>query len=274
MAIKILVNNNCKCHYEIIESVIVNVKEMFKIEPQARVALFLNVVGNVPFRRYIKSKYPTVQFKQINDYNHCVECTVYDRNIKSCTNPKKRYIAHEVTPKLLENPLVYFLTPLAHHNVITANVLPYSNNVKRGQLPIYIIQGSLDRRNHVLLDKILSAEYNNKFIVKLVGRGRLPKVLEKHKHKLVLKTNLDFVQYHKEFLDAYCILPLLSIETHRHYYTRKLTSSINYASGYNLKCLIDKDLQNIYNLKNAEVFTNGDDIVDAFQKTLCDFYNS
>ena len=73
-------------------------------------------------------------------------------------------------------------------------------------------------------------------------------------------------------LDAYCILPLITKQSHPHYYSNKLTSTINYAKGYDLKCLIDKDLQNIYNLKNVAVFDNINNIIPVFEKTLEDFY--
>ena len=85
-----------------------------------------------------------------------------------------------------------------------------------------------------MLIKILDQSYEYDFIIKLIGRGHLPKELDKHKNKIVLKNNLNFIDYHKEFLDAYCILPLISKETRSQYYNSKLTSSINYARGYNL----------------------------------------
>ena len=47
---------------------------------------------------------------------------------------------------------------------------------------------------------------------------------------------------------------------------------MNYASGYNLKCLIDKDLQEIYNLKNVEIYNDINDISIGFAKTLNQFY--
>jgi hypothetical protein len=92
-------------------------------------------------------------------------------------------------------------------------------------------------------------------------------------NKIVLKKNLNFIDYHTEFLDAYCILPLISKKTHPTYYKNKLTSSINYARGYKLKCLIDKDLQDIYELNNAEIYNDIDDITIGFVKTLEQFYN-
>ena len=80
------------------------------------------------------------------------------------------------------------------------------------------------------------------------------------------------VKNHREFLNAYCILPLISKNTHPHYYNKKLTSTINYVRGYKLKCLIDKDLQEIYNLEDVEVYNDINDIVYHFKKTLDDFY--
>ena len=121
--------------------------------------------------------------------------------------------------------------------------------------------------------KILDNTYQYEFIIKLVGRGRLPAELKKYENKIVLKNNLDFANFHKEFLDAYCILPLISKKTHSDYYTSKLTSTINYARGYKLKCLIDKDLQEIYNLDNVEIYNDINDISESFKNTLEEFYN-
>ena len=47
----------------------------------------------------------------------------------------------------------------------------------------------------------------------------------------------------------------------------KLTSSINYGLAYDLWFLIDKDLQEIYNLKKSKIYTdNIDDIFENFLK--------
>ena len=131
-----------------------------------------------------------------------------------------------------------------------------------------------NRRNYDLLIKILSGEYEYDFKIKLIGRGRFPKQLQKYRRKIILKSNLDFIPYHKEFLNCYCILPLISKESHPRYYTDKLTSTINYALYYKLKCLIDKDLQDIYNLPDVEIYKDESDMIDAFKKTLKDFYEN
>jgi len=75
-----------------------------------------------------------------------------------------------------------------------------------------------------------------------------------HKSQIILKNNLNFKDYHKEFLDAYCIIPLISKKKNPRYYKNKLTSSINYARAYKIKCLIDRDLQDIYNLNDVEIY--------------------
>ena len=148
------------------------------------------------------------------------------------------------------------------------------NNKKQINIPVYVIQGTIDsgRRYFNLLNKILDQSYKYNFIIKLIGRGSLPNELNKHQDKIVLKNNLNFIDYHKEFLDAYCILPLICKKTHPMYYTTKLTSSINYARGYKLKCIIDEDLQEIYKLDNVEVYKDINDIENCFIKTLENFY--
>jgi len=67
-------------------------------------------------------------------------------------------------------------------------------------------------------------------------------------------------------------ITFISKETQPGYYYNKLTSSINYARGYKLKCIIDKDLQEIYKLDNVEVYRDINDIESCFINTLENFY--
>ena len=129
-------------------------------------------------------------------------------------------------------------------------------------------------RDFSLLKKIMDAEYNYYYKIKLIGRGSLPKLLDEHKDKIIFKQNLNFIDYHKEFLDCYGIFTLINCYTHDCYYKYKLTSTINYAKGYDLKCILDRNLQKIYNLKNAEVYDNINNISEAFEKTLISFYEN
>ena len=71
-------------------------------------------------------------------------------------------------------------------------------------------------------------------------------------------------------------MPLIIRKTHYDYYYRKLTSSISYGIGYKLKFFIDKNLNDIYNLDKNDTYIFNDltDVVDAFEKSLEDFYKS
>ena len=274
---KLFITNNVKFHYEVVESVIVKCKEILKISKDTPLDIYLHVNNNQSFKKYIANKYPNIKLKKITNYDYYINCTIYDKDFKNLNKSKsnKKYISHEITDRLRKNPNVFFLTPLSKSNYIYADVLPYANEKKMSDTPIYIIQGNLNqgRRNINLLVKILENSYKYKFIIKLIGKGYLPRELSKFKDKIVLKKNLNFCDYHKEFIDAYCILPLISKNTHKQYYTKKLTSSISYALGYKLKCLIDNDLQKIYNLGNVEIYNNANDIVKGFTRTLEQFYN-
>lgn len=274
---KLLIVNKVNYHYEIIESVIVKYHEILKIDKVDDIEIYIDINNNLNFQEYINRIYPNIKFKSIKDYDYYINCTIYNKHFNKLyinKDSKRKYISHEITDRLKTNPNVYFLTPLSKTQYIYTDILPYSKEKKISTIPIYVIQGNLNqgRRCYELLNKILDNSYKYKFIIKLIGRGNLPKELNKHKNKIVLKNNLNFSNYHKEFLDAYCILPLISKKTHPHYYNKKLTSSINYARGYNLKCIIDNDLQNIYNLDNVEIYNNKYDIVTCFKKTLEQFY--
>jgi len=99
-------------------------------------------------------------------------------------------------------------------------------------------------------------------------------MFNKYADKLIYRCNLDFIDFHKEFLDGYAILPLITKKSHPQYYKNQLTSSINYGLAYNLHFIIDVDLQKIYHLENVTIFTDEKDIVNAFRKSLSDFYEN
>ena len=290
MVKKLLIHNGGYCHCEIIESVIVKYNRILNIDASIPIDIYLwmrppgkNVRrGDVIrknhnfFKKYIRNTYPEVNFieKDNDNYDYYIYCTFDAPRRTMNTNAIRKYISHRVDKQRTKNPNMYFLTPLSKKNYFYADILPYAEKKNIAEVPIYIIQGNLThkRRYYQLLEKILDETYKYKFIIKLVGGGQLPKSLEKYKDKIVLKNNLNFINYHKQFLNAYCILPLISKKTQPQYYTTTLTSTISYARGYNLKCLIDKDLQNIYNLGDVEIYNDINDIASAFAKTLEIFY--
>ena len=274
---QILIYNNHHFHYEIIETVMVKCRELLNLSNNMPIQIHIHTIGSDEFKKYIKIKYPTIRIGDCKNFDYSINCTIYDKEYNQLDRKpgsKCKYISHEITKRLTENPNVYFLTPLAKTNYLNANVLPFTEPKRVSDVPIYIIQGHIERRNLALLIKILDKKYDHYFMIKLLGKYSLPKSLEKYKDRIILKQNLNFVDYHKEFSSAYCILPLITKQSHPQYYSAKLTSSINYATGYNLKCIIDQDLQNIYQLKNVEVFNNIDDVTNAFEKSLNSFYTT
>ena len=298
---KINITNNCNFHYEIIESIIVKYNFILKIENEETNEIYLSIFNNVSYIDYIKNKYPNIILIKPNniteeetkayyyevidkkiDYDYVIDCTIYieDLNNVQYNSNKYFYILHEFPDYILPNN-IYGLTPLCNStNYIDADILPFIGNKINSNVPVYIIQGGIcyNRRNYELLDKIINNTYTVDFIIKIIGFKDCryeydidTTKYEKNKN-IIIKTNLNYIDYHREFLDGYCIIPLISKKTHEHYYKNKLTSSINYGKAYGLKFLIDKDLQEIYNINNAEIYENESDIVKSFKLTIDEFY--
>ena len=278
---KILIENFVNFHYEIIESVINKYDILLNILKNENDIIILNINKNNSFINYILSKYKNIKLCTLHDTKHdyYINCTIYDKDVNEIIKDNKHiYIAHEITENLKKYQNIYFLTPLCNtNNFFYADILPYSEQKKINKVPIFIIQGNLTdkRRNYKLLDIIL--EYSNKtdlnFYIKIIGKGSLDSKYKKYT-KLIIKENLEFLDYHNEFIDAYCIIPLITKKSHSQYYKNKLTSSINYGRAYNLKFLIDKDLQDIYNLNDVEIFIDETEFLIKFIKCINDFYYS
>lgn len=263
--------NDITCHNEIIETLIVKYQEIIK----NKVDIIKIHCLNNELKQYLKNKYPKIILEKSTDADYYINATFYPNELNKIINLDKKkyfYISHRVNSKCLEHSNIFYLTPLSKKNYLSFDILPFKENKKLASIPIYVMQGNLNhgRRNYNLLIKILQEKFDKDFKIKLIGRGTLPKELLPYKNKIILKNNLNFIDFHKEFLDVYAILPLISKKTHPRYYTNQLTSTINYAKAYNLKAIIDQDLQDIYQLENAEVYT--DNILTAFKKSLDNFY--
>ena len=273
--------NYVNYHYEIIESIIVKYTEIIKTNKIDKIYLF--VENNESFINYISNKYPLLIIntkKENNKYDFTINCTIYPKHYNLIKDKDKNtnfYISHRVNEIFKNMNNIFYLTPLCKNkNFIYMDILPFSKEKVKKNIPIYIIQGkkAIHRRSFKLLEKILQNKYNYEYKIKVIGRKKLNEKFNKYiiEGKLIDKTNLDFIEFHKEFCDCYAIIPLILKKNQPRYYERQITSSINYAKGYNLKCIIDKDSQDIYNLDNVEIFNDENDIVEAFKKSLVDFY--
>ena len=280
----LLIYNIPNIHYEIIESVLHHHRRIIKINDKLeRIKVYIDVnKRNRGYINYMRKKYPDVKINENHQnvsFSWGINCTIYPDMKSHLKNDDKHfYISHRVHRDLIAMPNVYFLTPICKiDRYFIPSVLPKIERVKT-EIPIYCIQGNMSRRrrNYHILTSILKNNFKYDYRIKLVGKGDLPKGLEPYSDKLIVKNNLSFVDFHNEFADVYCIMPLIIRKTHYDYYYRKLTSSISYGVGYKLKFFIDKNLNDIYNLDDCDTYIFNDltDVVDAFEKSLEDFYKS
>ena len=271
----LLIVNNDNFHFEIIESIIIHYDKILSIDKNEISKIILKISNNDSFTEYLKNKYPKIIINK-NMYfgvKYLINVSIYKRDYHLIDKMENSYyISHEVDEDLKKHTNVIFTTPLCKTDkYMYFTELPFKNEKHNSENPIFIIQGELKRRNWKLVKKILERKYDTDFKIKIVGKGEIPKILEDLLHtysnKLILKRNLNFQDYHREFLDCYGIIPLISKEENTFYYKNKLTSSINYGLAYDLWFLIDKDLQEIYNLKKSKIYTdNIDDIFENFLK--------
>jgi len=266
--------NNVPYHFEILESVLEKYNQIIK--NSVKCTIYMKILDNEGIKSYLSKKYPEIIFDTPSSYDFFIDCTLNHKDLPNIVNKDANtffYIEHSLTPITRNMSNVYSICPFSRQ-WFYADKLPVIEKI-RTDVPVYIIQGNFIRlrRNFELLERILKENYEKPFLIKILGRSIDMEFVNKFKDRFILKKNLDFEDYHKEFSDVYCILPLILKKTHPVYYEKKMTSSINYARAYNLKCLIDKDLQDIYKVQNAEVFNNEENIVKAFKKTLIAFYN-
>jgi hypothetical protein len=271
---KLFIVNNVPYHYEILESIIHNYNLIIK--NNIKCIIYMKLIDNEGIKIYLEKKYPHIIFENPAIYDFFIDCTLNHKdilNILKKDSSKFFYINHDVTQKLNALQNVFTICPFSKQ-WFYADILPLLENKIKTETPVYIIQGNFIpmRRNFLLIEKILKETYDKPFIIKVLGRSIDMNFVNKYKDKFILKQALGFEDYHKQFSDAYCIIPLILKKSHPQYYTTKMTSSINYARRYRLKCLIDRDLQSIYGLNDVEVFNNENDIIIAFKKTLYDFY--
>ena len=268
----IFIENTFNFHYEIVINVIEKYNEIIGKDKTDQDEIYLSCYFDKSFVVYVKYTYPKVKFCIPARYDYYINCTVYPSNFRPVNDGRHYYICHEVFKTINRN--VFFLTPLNNTNHIICDTLPFQSDIVDSSMPIYVIQGNLTdkRRNYDLLELLLRQTYEYDFRIKIVGRGKLDNKFNKYSSKLLLRYNLNFIDYHKEFLNCYTIIPLVSKKSHPQYYKDKLTSSINYGLAYKLNFLLDRDLQEVYNLKNVYVYTTEHDIVSCFKQSLADFY--
>lgn len=282
----LLIYSNQSCHFEIIESIIVKYRDIIKFDVKCNIYIFFDfkeTVESLVYKQYISIKYKNaIIFKNIEDYDFLINITIYpehydelcDKNTKKL--PTNYFaIAHRVNHVYENDTNVFYLTKLSKHNVFDATILPFSQYRINMPYPIILIQGNISkkRRDYDLLLNLLDFKTHFDYKIKILGRGEInKKSLDKYSNKLIVNNDLHFIDYHKQFANCYAICPLISKEKQPQYYNETMTSSINYAKGYQLKTFLDEDLQQIYKLPNSVVY-NSSNMISQFSKLIQEYYN-
>jgi hypothetical protein len=281
---KILIIHSDNYHYEIVPSIIelfpkniLNINENFN---NIEYTIGYNY-NNKEFEEYIIETYKNIKFNKLYElnfeaYNYIIYDSVYKnrKNIEIKINSlKEYYILHEICNEYNDIKNIIYLTLLSKRNpYFIPYVLPYSTfNKIKTKVPILIVQGELNRRDFTKLAKLMKKFNNREFIVKIIGKSsdkEVPYCLLKYKNKIIYKPNLSYINYHKEFLDAYAILPLIEPSFNVNYFKNKLTSSISYGIGYNLIFFCFESLKIIYNIANCLTYVNDTEIYENFDKLL------
>ncbi len=266
---KALIVHRNAYHYEIIPSIIELFPVLFMIKnPQFYV---YDKTNDESLKDFITTKYgieyvPSEQ----GDYSIKVYNTLVETDLLRL-NPKHYYIAHDVKDTYSQFENVIYLCPFSPKNKwFLPSILPFSESKKQSDTPIVCVQGNIrsKRRDFDILTRLLETYKDLNFKIKIIGKGNLSDLLKKHSHKIILRNNLDFQRYHKEFLDCSAIFPLVDPIDFPQYFTTKLTSSISYGVGYNLTFFCHQKLIDIYNLKNAVGYTSGEDMIAKFPDFL------
>ena len=287
-------NNYYPFHCELMPSIIENFRSIIRdkdiSEVEYKIYMTFNV--NYPYREdfvmFIRNKFPNVVLSITEEYDYKIDCTIYPEDKKNLIDDEKHfYISHEIFDYGIPN--VFYLSPQCkgmsgfEDHYIPCDVMAfYKRKCMNRDIPVYIIQGNMDaaRRDYDLLEAILKTKFKHPFVIKIIGDGKLEERFSKYRDsgRLIVKTHLNYCDYHREFLDVYCILPLVSRVKQPEYYHTKFVSSINYGLAFDLHFLLDAELRDIYGLEKCFVYESGDEnrekgMVDAFRQSLDAFYS-
>ena len=296
---KVYIANNCyPFHCELMPSIIEKFRDIIRDKDVSEVEykIYMTFNVNYPYKEefvmFIRNKFPNVFLSITEEYDYKIDCMIFPEDKKKLIHDEKHfYISHDAFD--YGHPNVFYLSPQCkvmsgfENNYLTCDVMAfYKLKCMNRDIPVYIIQGNMDpaRRDYDLLEALLKTNYNHPFVIKIIGNGKLDARFSKYMNsgRLIVKTHLNYCDYHRELLDAYCILPLISREKQPEYYHTKFVSSINYGLAYDLHFLLDDELRDIYELRLEKCFVyksraSGDNrvkgVVDAFRQSLDSFYS-
>ena len=137
------------------------------------------------------------------------------------------------------------ILPFSSKSVSATDCLLVSDD---GELNAILVQGSMHRRDQRLLIELARSVVNNPQTNKLVILTRSTNIRLPRHPRIKIIHKADFWDFHQTAAQCNIIATLVSPATHPKYYNSKLTSSISYGLGYNMRFLIDSKLASIYGI--------------------------
>jgi hypothetical protein len=264
--------------------------------------IYLSYQHDKSFVNYMMQKYGdririTTNFF-VDNYDYIINASIYNsdqdyeliKNYKTLFKCPVFFICHDYAKRLTHFENVWFTIPKAQ-KYVCFDILPFAIDAKIPNKfeipPIYIIQGAINRRCLDLVNHILTHCNTHYFLIKLIGHCTyIDQEFRNYKDILSDKRvrfyfNLNFEDYHKHFLNAYCIFTCITPEKQPAYYSNKLTSSVNYAIGYNKYLMMDTTLYNnmykstTFNMPCDKILLYNDDtdLHNIFTKSLINYYD-
>ena len=271
------IHNGVPFHYEVVERVIVHYRDIIKKDVECKIYLDIDTRPMYQFRDHIASQYPAVIWGRCTSPDYFIGVTLYPSEYPIVANldpDKYFFIGHRFEREAQPKNVVYlapFSPPSSRFERI---VLPFQDSKKvEVDRPVFVVQGGLNarHRNMALLRRILEAEHPDEYTILLLGSQLEDQGLAQHPN-VVFKEGLPYRAFHQNFLRVHAILPLVSRASHPQYYSKQLTSSVQYARAYGLQCILDRELQEIYRLPDAIVYEDDAGVVGAFAASVSDFY--
>ena len=277
--------NPVNYHYEVLEEIIHQVPRIIKRSLCENYNIHLYIMKNSSFETHIRRTYPGIHIYYdvegtfiLSKNHYTIFATTKNVNLQK-NHPRIFYVMHAYKKKYSTWKNIYgFASSFSTSQRLSVTHLPFVNAEKKiTTIPTFAVQGNLnhrDRRNWKLLADILRKKWTHPFKLKLIGRGSIPDVLKPYKDSIILRNKLNYVDYHKEFLDVYCLIVPNTPKSTPQYFGLKLTSSISYIQSYKIRGLVHEKLhQEFPNLKNITTFTSEENFRVAFEEVLNSFYH-
>ena len=298
----LLISNDYPAHYEVIESIICKYKTIINDEVDN---IYLNLIkddsweygltNKYSFIEYIKNKYPNVHICKPLKYDYFIECTYRVCHHSMLTLPNHYFLSHRNEYSLLKYNNIFYIKNINSCNNITCDILPYTeqkvgsrlcNGVcrdgSRESKPVYVLSGDIDRKDIESVNKILNCNVKYDYVLKILAQKTKSNMdcLDKLKtacnfNKVEVYWGLSFCDFHKHFINAYCLLTMLKPKDEDYFNCNKISSNYSYQQAYDLYSITNEEVINIYNTySNPKIFSyNKSNIETIFSNTLDLYYN-